>query len=499
MNNPEGDYLTMDANLWYFLLVSDYGEVKMPLEQILLQKQTQKMVLSHQMQQALQILQLPLMELQQAIRQELVRNPTLEEVQEQKESDSPADVEKVENQDEDDEETRNIIDEMEKIASSQELWKEYLRNLNYPATTDSDEDKGPPPPVAMPSLQNHLNRQLQLSDCPDYSIGKLIIGNIDDDGYFHSSIREIADSSGAATEKVEEVLSLIQTFDPAGAGARDLRECLLIQLNARPKKEPLAIRIVSEHLPDLEKKKYSRIAMKLRADIEDVKAAVKIIAALEPKPGSKFTRHSPQYILPDITVKKIDDNYIIIVNDGEFPVLRINPFYRKLSKENVPPATKKYLADKFKSALWLIKSIDQRKRTIYRVAECIVKNQKGFFDRGISFLKPLRLKDVAEELNLHESTISRVTNEKYIETGQGIFELKYFFSGTLKDPGNTTSTRSIKSKVDRLIKNENPNEPLPDHKIAELMKKEGINIARRTVAKYREGLRILPVQLRKQY
>ena len=472
----------------------------MPLEQRLLQKQTQKMVLSHQMQQALQILQLPLMELQQVIRQELVQNPTLEEVQEEKESASPAEIEKIENQDESyDEETGNLIEEMEKIASSQELWKEYLQNLNYPAAADSDEDKGSKPTVARPNLQNHLIRQLQLSDCPDYSIGELIIGNIDEDGYFHSSIQEIADSSGTATEKVEDVLSLIQTFEPAGIGARDLRECLLIQLNAKREKEPLAIKIVSEHLTELEKKKYSQIAIKSGSDIEDIKTAVRIIAALEPKPGSKFTRHSPQYILPDVTVKKMDGNYIIIVNDSEFPALRINPFYRKLLKGKASPATKKYLAEKFKSALWLIKSIDQRKRTIYRVAECIVKKQKEFFDRGISSLKPLRLKDVARELNLHESTISRVTTEKYVETGQGIFELKYFFSGTLKDSESTTSTRSIKAKIERVIKNEDQNEPLADHKIAELMKKEGINIARRTVAKYREGLRILPVQLRKQY
>ena len=469
-------------------------ELDMPLEQRLFQKQVQKMVLSPQMQQALHILQLPLMQLRQLVQQELVQNPTLEEVQEGKERDA-------ESQDENyDEETKNIIEEMEQIASSQEFWEEQLRNLNR-HDIDSDEDKDDYSKTLItgkPNLQAHLLRQLRISDCPDRSLGELIIGNIDEDGYLRTSIQEIGTMSGSSPEKVEQILSLIQTFEPIGVGARDLKECLIIQLRGRHGENHLAIKIVSEYLEELEKKKYSQIAQKLTVGVEDVKEATKIIRALEPRPGDRFNPVSPRYILPDVSVKKIDDKYQIIVNDADLPTLRINPFYRRLLRSNPSKETQKYLSDKFKSALWLIKSIGQRKRTIYRVAECIVKNQKDFLDKGISSLKPLRLKDIARELNLHESTVSRVTTDKYIETGQGILELKYFFSGTLQnDEGRAMSTRSIKAKIASIIKNETPGEPLSDNVIAKVIKRDGINIARRTVAKYREQLRILPSNLRK--
>ncbi len=468
--------------------------INMVFEQRLSQKQVQKMILAPQMQQALHILQLPLMELRQVVRQELGQNPTLEEVQEGKERD-------VENQDENyDEETRNLIEEMEKIASSQELWQEYFRNLNYSDAVSDEEKDGYSKTLltARPNLQARLLRQLRTSDCSDYSIGELIIGNIDEDGYLRTSTQEIAAVSGSTAEKVEEILVLIQTFEPAGVGARDLKECLLIQLRGRKEESPLAMKIVSEYLEELEKKKYSQIAKKLTIDVEDVRETAKNIAALEPKPGHKFNPVSPQYILPDVSVKKIDGEYQIIVNDADLPTMRISPFYKRLLKNDRSPETQKYLTEKFKSALWLIKSIEQRKRTIYRVAECIVKRQMEFLDKGISFLKPLRLKDIARELNLHESTVSRVTTDKYIETGRGIFELKYFLSGALQsDEDGAMSTRSIKAKIAKVIKNENPGAPLSDNKIAELMRKNGINIARRTVAKYREQLRILPSNLRK--
>lgn len=469
----------------------------MPLEQRLFQKQVQKMVLSQQMQQALHILQLPIIELRQVIQQELVQNPTLEETQ-------PAAEKDAENQEENhDEETRNLIEEMEEIAKSHELWEEYLRHFDLSDTfsTASDEEKDAYAKTLLtvkPNLQTRLLRQLRISNCPDYDIGELIIGNIDEHGYLRTSIQEIADTSGSSQKKVEKTLTLIQSFEPAGVGARDLRECLLIQLRSRKEENQLVVKIVSEHLEELEKKKYSQIAGSLAIKVEDVKEAEKIVAALEPKPGHKFNPVPTQYILPDVSIKKIGSEYQIIVNDGDMPELRINPFYRKLLKDNPSSDTKKYLTEKFKSALWLIKSIGQRKRTIYRTAECLLKKQREFFDKGIPFLKPLRLKDVAQELNLHESTISRITTDKYVETAQGIFELKYFFSGTLKNhKEGAMSTRSIKAKLASIIKNENQAEPLSDGKITELMKKDGINIARRTVAKYREQLRILPSHLRK--
>jgi RNA polymerase sigma-54 factor len=262
----------------------------------------------------------------------------------------------------------------------------------------------------------------------------------------------------------------------------------------------MVIRIVSEYLPDIEKKKYPKIARSLAVEVEDVTNAAKIVAALEPKPGRKFSPASPRYIVPDITVKKINGEYRITVKDDGIPELRISPYYRKLLSSNPSTQTRKYLAEKLRAGLWLIKNIEQRKRTMYRVAECIVKKQRGFLDTGISHLQSLRLKDVAGELNLHESTISRVATDKYIETGRGIFELKYFFSGTLdKGKGKLTSTKSIMARIAQLIKEENSSKPLADHEILELLQKEGVSIARRTIAKYREQLGILPVQLRKQY
>ncbi len=470
----------------------------MAIEQGLFQKQSQRMVISPQMQQALHILQLPLMDLRQLIQQELVENPVIEEMQEKA---GEADIQNQENNGDDD--SKSIIEEMEEIARSQELWDEYLRNLNHPAAMEFDEDKesyARSLVTVPPNLQEHLLQQLRLSDCPEYSIGELIIGNIDRDGYLRSSTQEIARLAGCTPEKAEEVMALIQTFDPPGVAARDLRECLLIQLKTRGVENPLVIKIVSEYLPDIERKKYPQVARNLAAEVEDVTNAAKIVAALEPKPGRKFSPASPQYIVPDITVKKMNGAYRITVNDDGIPELRISPYYRKLLSNNPSTQTQKYLAEKLRSGLWLIKNIEQRKRTMYRVAECIVKKQKGFLDAGISHLQPLRLKDVAAELDLHESTISRVTTDKYMETGRGIFELKYFFSGTLDKGGSkTTSTRSIKARIAQLIKEENPREPLADHKILELLQKEGINIARRTIAKYREQLGILPVQLRKQY
>jgi RNA polymerase sigma-54 factor len=467
----------------------------MAIEQGLFQKQSQRMVISPRMQQALHILQLPLMELRQLIQQELVENPVIEEVPEE------ADIENQENNGDDD--SRSIIEEMEEIARSQELWDEYLRNLNHPAAMELDEDKesyARSLVTVPPNLQEHLLQQLRFSDCPDCSIGELIIGNIDRDGYLRSSTQEIAQLAGCTPEKAEEVLALIQTFDPPGVAARDIRECLLIQLKTREVEDPLVIRIVSEYLPDIERKKYPHVARNLAVEVEDVTNAAKIVATLEPKPGHKFSPVSPQYIVPDITVKKMDGEYQITVNDDGIPELRISPYYRKLLNSSPSTQTRKYLTEKLRSGLWVIKSIKQRKRTMYRVAECIVKKQRGFLDTGISHLQPLRLKDVARELNLHESTISRVTTDKYMETRRGIFELKYFFSGTLdKGENKTTSTRSIRARIAQLIKEENPKKPLADHKILELLQKEGTSIARRTIAKYREQLGILPVQLRKQY
>lgn len=467
----------------------------MAFRQELAQKQFQKMVLSPQMQQALHILQLPLMELRQTVQQELIQNPALEEVQQ--EENTGSDEVSV------DEEHEDIVEKMEEITRDQELWEEYLRNFNYAAEAGQDYEKNSyvrDMAVSVPGLQKHLLQQLRFSGCPDYGIGELIVGNIDEEGYLRISIMEIAQEAGCEPEKVEKVLELVQTFEPAGVGARDLRECLLIQLKAKKEKNPIVLKIVSEHIADIEKKRYPRIAEELGVEIGDVVKAAEVIRNLQPKPGYKFSQDSPQYVVPDVTVKKIDNEYQVVVNDDDIPLLRISPFYRKLLRDSSSNETREYVAEKLKSALWFIKNIEQRKLTVHRVAECIVKTQKGFFEKGISRIRPLKLKDIAADLKLHESTISRVTTGKYMETARGIFELKYFFSGTLQSDNNVNaSTRSVRAKIAELIGKENPKEPFPDNRVVELMKKEGISIARRTVAKYRGQLGILPANLRKQY
>ena len=306
---------------------------------------------------------------------------------------------------------------------------------------------------------------------------------------------------GCEVEIVEDVLSTVQAFDPVGVCSRDLGECLMIQARHLGLEDDLLTEIVTNHLNHLENKNYKAICRALKVRFEEVVAVVNVIKGLEPRPGRKFSEEEPQYITPDIYVYKSEGDFIIVLNDDGMPKLRVNPFYKKaISKgETVSDTTKEYLQDKLRSAAWLIRSIHQRQKTIYKVMESILKFQKDFFDRGITHLKPMVLRDVAEDISMHESTISRVTTNKYAYTPQGIFELKYFFNSSIKRVhGEAIASASVQEKIKKLIESEDSRKPYSDSKMAEMLKNENINIARRTVAKYREMLGVLSSNKRKQ-
>ncbi len=301
---------------------------------------------------------------------------------------------------------------------------------------------------------------------------------------------------------VEDVLETMQSFDPVGVCARDLRECLLIQARLLKLENSLVTDIISDHLKNLENKNYKAICKALKAKLKDIVAAVVIIRALEPKPGRQFNEETPHYIIPDIYVYKSEGDFVIVLNDDGMPKLRVNPFYKRAitRKNEVSANAKDYIREKMRSAAWLIRSIHQRQKTIYKVMESILKFQRDFFDKGVAHLKPMVLRDVAEDIGMHESTISRVTTNKYTHTPQGIFELKYFFNSSIKRVhGEDIASASVQAKIKKLIEAENPKKPCSDSKMAELLKADNIDIARRTVAKYREMMGILSSSKRKQF
>jgi RNA polymerase sigma-54 factor len=328
-----------------------------------------------------------------------------------------------------------------------------------------------------------------------------IIGNLDDDGYLTVPVDELLQVTRRPPEEVIETLSIIQNFDPVGVAARDTRECLLIQARFQNFGGTLVEKIILDHMDKLENKKYELIAKSLSVPLEEVLGAVLIITSLEPKPGRQYSGEETIYISPDIYVFKVGDDYEIVLNEDGLPKLKINGYYRDIltSKEALEDGTKQYIRDKLKSAAWLIKSIHQRQRTIYRVTNSIVRFQREFLDKGVTHLRPLVLRNVAEDIEMHESTISRVTTNKYVHTPQGLFELKYFFNSAIQCfDGESVSSETVKEHLKNILKSENRAKPYSDQEIADMLKEHNIDAARRTVAKYREALGILPSRKRKK-
>lgn len=462
-------------------------------------KLTQQLVMTPQLQQAIKLLQLSRMELVDMVQQELEENPILEEateVPEEKEFDetaageSPASEAPVD-------EVQEVSGESEGVADID--WQTYLEGYSLGGSTadfyEDDEDRPSYENLLTKkgNLSDHLLWQLNLSRLNDdvRRVAAEIIGNLDDDGYLQASLEEIATTSGAPLERVAQALAVVQDFDPPGVASRDLRECLLHQVRHLGMEGSLVEAVLLNHIPDLEVRKYSVIAKALGVTLDDVLGAAKIISGLDPRPGSIYTQEEVHYITPDIFVYKINDEYIVVLNDEGLPNLRINAFYRNAlaGGEGIDAQAGEYIQDKMRGAVWLIKSIHQRQRTIYKVTKSIVKFQREFFDKGIAYLKPLVLRDVAEDIEMHESTISRVTTNKYVQTPQGLFELKYFFnSGINTTEGDAVASESVKSKIKEIIAGENQKKPYSDQKIVDLLLEQGIDIARRTVTKYREML-----------
>ena len=450
-------------------------------------------------------MQLSRLELLETISQELQSNPLLEEGQEAEAE--PDDRERVADSANRETDISEVtIDEKPKADFD---WEEYLGEYTSGPKVRVEREEVRELPaiesrlVKKPSLDAHLLWQLHLSSASDAQkeIGTLIIGNLGRDGYLQATLAEIAEMAGCDESCVEEVLHLVQEFDPPGIAARDLRECLLIQGKNLKLEDDLVINIITNHLHDLESRNYHSIVKATNRKPEEIKEAIDVITGLDPKPGRQYDEEEIQYISPDIYVHKVDNEFVILLNEDGMPKLRISPFYREaLSKDgDVTDQAREYIQGKLRSAAWLIKSIHQRQRTIYRVAESIIKFQRDFFDKGIAHLKPLVLRDVAEDLSMHESTISRVTTNKYMHTPRGVFELKYFFNSSISSfTGGAVASESVKERIRQLVSNEDPQKPYSDKAIVEKLREENIDIARRTVAKYRELLGILPSNLRKQ-
>jgi len=468
-------------------------------------KLTQQLIMTPQLQMAIKLLQLSRLELLDTIRQELEENPALEEIQDSAAEENLA--EQSENPSQDSSKTEEVKIE-EKIHDDID-WSNYLGEYNTPGRTSYEsEDRDAPRYEAFiapkKSLRDHLLWQLLMTKPAkqEESIASLIVGNLNKDGYLDCTVEEIAMMSDSSVGAVEELLVKMQSFDPIGVCARDLKECLLIQAAHFGFENTIVTDIISNHLHDLERKNYRGICKALKANLEQVVSAVNVIKAFEPKPGRQFSEETPQYINPDIYVYKLDDDFVIMLNDDGMPKLRVNSFYKSsISRgKKISGEAEDYIQDKIRSAAWLIKSIHQRQKTIYKVMESILVFQRDFFDKGIAYLKPMVLRDVAQDIGMHESTISRVTTNKYAYTPQGIFELKYFFNSSIKRAhGGDIASASVQEKIRQIILNEDPKKPYSDDKISRLLKQDHqIHIARRTVAKYREMLKVLPSNKRKQ-
>jgi len=469
-------------------------------------KLTQQLIMTPQLQMAIKLLQLSRLELLSTIRQELEDNPTLEEEVQDHDAEEPL-AERPEKVSTEPSETKEITVE-EKIRDDID-WNNYIDEYNSSGKIHFESERRDTPNfesfvARKESLREHLLWQLLMTspEGEEKKIGNFIVGNLNKDGYLDATVEDLAMTSGADPEKVEQVLSLFQTFDPTGVCARDLSECLLIQARHFDLDDTIVTEIIENHLNHLENKNYKAIAKSLKASIEDIITAVKVIQSLEPKPGSQFSEDEAQYINPDVFVYKIEDEFIILVNDDGMPKLRVNNFYKSAIKNdgNFSEDAKDYIQEKMRSATWLIRSIHQRQKTIYKVMESILKFQGDFFKKGIAHLKPMVLRDVAEDIGMHESTISRVTTNKYVHTPRGIFELKYFFNSSIRRVhGEAIASASVQEKIRLIIENEDPKKPFSDDKISKLLKEANINIARRTVAKYREMMRVLPSNKRKQF
>ena len=487
------------------------------------QSPTLQQKLAPQLIQSLRLLQLPTLELAELIQQELEINPLLE-IDEETDLDLEQEEPKAELDDEAENEDRDEapLEELEFEESDLDTlntdlfdaqdWDHYLNEAGYASPREEFEsniEDWHNDPTSQRTLRDSLLEQVAITDLSpsDRIIAEYLIGNIDEDGFLGCSIGEVADELGINLEAVERVLGVIQTFDPTGVGARNLQECLLIQLKEKNITNGLVAKVLHNHLDDWINRRFSHISQALDTSLNEMRAVEKVLASLNPKPNiDPEPALNLNHVIPDLEVQKMGDEYVVSLTDRMLPELRVSPIYRTLLRQSDKPGrndqklreTKKFVVEKLNSARWFINAIHQRRATMLKVMRCIVENQIEFFDRGPGFLKPMVLQEVADKVQMHISTISRVSNGKYVQTPHGVYELKYFFDGGLsRYNDDDIAAQSVKEKITKLIRDEDVQNPLNDERISNILKKEGINIARRTVAKYRDQLNISSARLRK--
>jgi RNA polymerase sigma-54 factor len=485
----------------------------------------QELKVNPRLYQAMDLLYMPLLDLQQHLKQELLTNPFLELVEPEDEDDDSSDAEDTTAEAQDLAEPETTTEsEPEKTGDDDVDWEAVLLDgFETGGQREEHEQREwyEPVTVATKDLSDHLTEQLSLIELTPLQafLADEFVGNINDDGYLACPIEEIqrginelltreaeerdldTDAPGFSDAQMLEMLQIIQDLDPPGVGARDLRECLLLQLRAAGQRESLAYRLVEEAFDELIAHRWSELSKRFGISAQDVQSAHDEIAKLDPKPGLRFSASSDNYIIPDLVVDKIDNEYHIFLNDGNLPRLKLSRTYQEIArdKKKFDTESKDFIASKLNSANWMIQAIEQRRQTMLKVMHYIVDRQKDFFERGVQALKPLTLREVAEAVGMHESTVSRVTNEKFVQTPRGVLPLKFFFSSGLStSDGDDVSARGIKDQIEKLVAGEDTKNPLTDQAIVEILQQTGVQIARRTVAKYRDQLGVLPARMRKR-
>ncbi len=468
-------------------------------------KLSQQLVMTPQLQQAIKLLQLSRLELVETVQKEMLENPLLEETYQDDDRPEPTIAEDSHAPDATQEEGA-MQRELLKTAE----WDDYIGDFASTSRQATVREYEAPEEgmsfearlSSKPSLEGHLAWQINLSPftLEERRVAEGIVGNLNAQGYLGESVEDIAADCAVEPAMVEKVLYTLQRFDPVGVAARTPQECLLVQLEVYRYKDPVLLEIVRDHLEDLEKKRYKQLAKKFRITLEDIKEYLEIIQSLDPMPGSHFSGSDPVYVSPDAYVYKYGEDFVIVLNEDGLPKLQLSPYYMEDMSRIGTGKDKDYLQDKMRSAQWLMKSLYQRQRTLFKVLESIVKFQRDFFEEGVTKLKPLILKDVADDIGMHESTVSRITTSKYVATPHGIFELKFFFNSALElDDGSSVGSESVKALIKQLIAAEDPKKPVSDEQIADILKQKlQVNIARRTVAKYRMAMGIESSSKRKE-
>ena len=472
------------------------------------QRLSLQQILAPQLQQSLHLLQVPTLELRSLVQEELQQNPLLEEVsKDEPRVEVESTVDETGAKDSDSKEEADFKEEFEVLAKLDEEWRDYFsQTSSFRGRSPEQEEQRQhffDSIVQQESLQQHLLQQLNFAGIADdqRKVAELVIGSINDDGYLLTPVEELSLSSGIPLEQLQKALELVQTFHPVGVGARNLKECLLIQLDRLGKSESIEAVLVNQHIDDLGRKRFPEIARSLGISVEQVQELANFISTLEPKPGRMFSTEQQQYVAADVVGQKVNDDYIVMLNDEQIPHLRISNTYKELmARDDKTNDARDYIRDKIRAGKFLIKSIHQRQQTIHNIAKVIVDRQHEFLENGISHLKPLTMAQVAEVVGVHETTVSRAVANKYMQTPQGLYEMKYFFTpGFETASGGAMSNTSVKDQISQLVDREDPMKPLSDQEIVAILKEQGIPIARRTVAKYRNELNILPSNLRKKY